>query len=213
MQLLFRQRQPRTNNRCLTERRPQRPAATVRQGRVERHAAGSAVVGADPREQTFAIEVLSAVDGSAEVALGVAPEIHNVIGSLQSSGLVAHVAATGLAAIIAAAPDPRQLQDLTPLGSIAHIEFIAPARSRLVGRSTLTDDAICVLRAVFAGSERKAQTDTPVEIIDVEQTVVCREPLRANVAADEPRSGQLGWRSMNQTLQIARRRNGARAHA
>jgi acyl-coenzyme A thioesterase PaaI-like protein len=50
-----------------------------------------------PANRTFRIEVLKAVDSSAEVALTVAPEFHNVMGSLHSGGLVALIDATGLA--------------------------------------------------------------------------------------------------------------------
>jgi hypothetical protein len=55
-----------------------------------------------------------------------------VIGSLHSSGLVALVDAAGLAAIIAAAAEEHELQDVTPLGWVAHLEFLSPACGRLV---------------------------------------------------------------------------------
>jgi acyl-coenzyme A thioesterase PaaI-like protein len=127
-----------------------------------------------PANRAFGIEVLSAVDGSAEVALVVAPEFHNVIGSLHSSGLVALLDATALAAIVAAAADERELRDLTPLGSTAHAHFLAPARGRLVGRCTLTDQATAELRALLGGQQRKAQLETLVEISDADDAVVCR---------------------------------------
>jgi len=88
-----------------------------------------------PANRTFRIQVLRAVDSGAEVALAVEPDFHNVIGSLNSSGLVALVDATGLAAIIAAAANETELEGVVPLGSAARLEFLAPAR---VARSART---------------------------------------------------------------------------
>jgi hypothetical protein len=56
------------------------------------------------------------------------------------------VDATGLAARplepIAAGDDGSQFEGVTPLGSVAHLEFLAQARGRLVGRCALHSSAI-----------------------------------------------------------------------
>ena len=115
-----------------------------------------------PANRTFHIQVLRAVDSTAEVALAVEPDFHNVIGSLHSSGLVALVDATGLAAIIAAAANEAQLEDVVPLGSAARLEFLAPARGRLLGQCALEHEHASALRAFFTGNQPRAQVDTVV---------------------------------------------------
>ena len=127
-----------------------------------------------PANRTFAIELLSAIDASAEVALVVASEFHNVIGSLHSSGLIALVDAAGLAAIIAAAAEEHELHDVTPLGSVAHLEFPSPAYARLVDSCKLTEHARRDLRVLLEGKARKAQLDTAADVIDADNVVVCR---------------------------------------
>ncbi|GAA1953759.1 hypothetical protein [Amycolatopsis minnesotensis] len=58
-----------------------------------------------PANRSAGPRVLRAADGTGEVAIGPAPALANVIGSLHSSGLVALLDAAGLAAIIGAAGD------------------------------------------------------------------------------------------------------------
>jgi acyl-coenzyme A thioesterase PaaI-like protein len=124
--------------------------------------------------RTFGVRVLSAAAGAAEVELVAAAPFENVIGSLHSSGLVALIDATGLAAVIAAAGDESQFEGVTPLGSVAHLEFLAPARGRLVGRCALSPEGVGVLREVLEHGERKAEVTTEVEVRDESGAVVCR---------------------------------------
>jgi acyl-coenzyme A thioesterase PaaI-like protein len=127
-----------------------------------------------PANRTFRIQVLRAVDSSAEVALALEPDIHNVIGSLHSSGLIALVDATGLAAIIAAAADEAQLEGVVPLGSAARLGFLAPARGRLRGRCALGREHDRALRAFFTGDQPRAHVETVVELLDADEAAVCR---------------------------------------
>ena len=127
-----------------------------------------------PANRTFGVRVLSAVGAAAEVELVAAAPFENVIGSLHSSGLVALVDASGLAAVIAAAGDESQFEGVTPLGSVAHLEFLAPARGRLVGRCALSPESVRSLGEVLERRERKAEVTTEVEVRDESGTVVCR---------------------------------------
>jgi acyl-coenzyme A thioesterase PaaI-like protein len=127
-----------------------------------------------PANRTFGVRVLSAAGAAAEVELVAAAAFENVIGSLHSSGLVALIDATGLAAMIAAASDESQFEGLTPLGSETHVEFLAPARGRLVGRYALTPESVSALGGVLERRERKAEVTTAVEVCDQSGTVVCR---------------------------------------
>lgn len=127
-----------------------------------------------PAHRTFGIRVLRAVDGDAQVALDAAPATANVIGSLHSSGLTALVDATGLAAIIAAAADPREFDGVTPLGTVAELEFLAPARGTLVGHCTLDPVALAAARGLLGGGETRARLATDVEVRDADAVTVCR---------------------------------------
>lgn len=127
-----------------------------------------------PANKLFRLEVVRAAEARAEVCLRVTPEMTNVIGSLHSSGLIALVDATGLAAVIAAAGEERQFDGVTPLGSVAHLQFLAPATGRLRGHCELDGKDVATLQALFERRADKAQVDTAVEIVDEEATVVCR---------------------------------------
>jgi acyl-coenzyme A thioesterase PaaI-like protein len=109
-----------------------------------------------PANRTFGVRVLSAAGAAAEVELVAAAAFENVIGSLHSSGLVALIDATGLAAVIAAAGEESHFDGVAPLGSEAHVEFLAPARGRLVGRCVPAPETVGVLGDVLERRERKA---------------------------------------------------------
>jgi acyl-coenzyme A thioesterase PaaI-like protein len=96
------------------------------------------------------------------------------IGSLHSSGLITLIDATGLAAVIAAASEERQFDGVTPLSTVAHLEFLAPATGRLTGHCELDGEDLATLQALLERRADKAQLDTAVEIVDEEATVVCR---------------------------------------
>jgi uncharacterized protein (TIGR00369 family) len=127
-----------------------------------------------PAHRTAGIEVLRAKDGSAEVALETPPELTNVIGSLHSSGLVALVDATGLAAIIAACDSEDEFRGVLPLGAAASLDFRAPARGRLVASCQLSQDVQVALRPVLSGTADRARVSTVADIVDAAGALVCR---------------------------------------
>jgi acyl-coenzyme A thioesterase PaaI-like protein len=127
-----------------------------------------------PANVTCGIEIVRAAEGAAEVALEPPDALANVIGSLHASGLVALLDATGLAAIVAAVHDEREFDGIVPLGSAARVEFLRPARGRLTGRCTLSQEAHASLRALFAAEHARARISTTVEIGDRDDLLVCR---------------------------------------
>lgn len=124
--------------------------------------------------RSFGIRVQHAVDGAAAVELEVRPEFGNVIQSLHSSGLIALVDATGLAAVIAAVSDEPEFDGIVPLGAGAQLSFLAPARGRLRGTCRLADADRTILRSLFGGQTDRARLDTEVEVTDERDDVVCR---------------------------------------
>jgi len=127
-----------------------------------------------PANRSFGIEVLHAAHASAEVCMLVPREMTNVVGSLHSSGLIALVDATGLAALISAATDESQLEGLVPVGSVARIEFLAPAHGLLVGRCTVEVDDLAAIETVYKRRRNRATLSTEAEIFDSQETLVCR---------------------------------------
>ena len=127
-----------------------------------------------PANRLFGLEVVRAADASAEVGLRVKPEMTNVIGSLHSSGLVALVDATGLATIIAAASGEDQFKGITPLGTLAKLEFLAPARGQLRGYCVLENDQLATLERLLERAVAKARLETAVEVVDSAAKLVCR---------------------------------------
>ncbi len=87
-------------------------------------------------------------------------ELTNVIGSLHSSGLISLVDAAGLAAIIAACQDTDDFTGVVPLGAAASLEFLAPARGRLVASCALDEATRAALRPVLSGAEARARIST-----------------------------------------------------
>ncbi|MBO4254455.1 PaaI family thioesterase [Streptomyces griseorubiginosus] len=127
-----------------------------------------------PAHRTAGIEVVRAADAAAEVALRTPPELANVIGSLHSSGLVALIDATGLAAIIAAGGDDGEMEGVVPLGRAASLEFLAPARGRLLASCRLTDEARDALRPLWTRETDRVRLSTEVEVVDASGAPVCR---------------------------------------
>ncbi|UUN24996.1 hypothetical protein [Streptomyces sp. FIT100] len=122
-----------------------------------------------PAHRTARIEVVSAVDGAAQVALETPPELTNVIGSLHSSGLITLVDAAGLGRVSKVAPSARRAG---PTASGA-CDRKAKGRSR-TGRTwtTPTTQRACVpgvvgqaglskhaLAAIIAAAEHPEQCD------------------------------------------------------
>lgn len=127
-----------------------------------------------PAHRTTGIEVLRAGNGAAEVAMVAPPALTNVIGSLHSSGLVTLIDAAGLAAIIAACETDDDMAGVVPLGASASLEFLAPARGRLVASCRLSPEADRALRRLLAGESDRARISTVTEVRDVTGVVVCR---------------------------------------
>ncbi|MEU1274354.1 DUF4442 domain-containing protein [Streptomyces sp. NPDC005799] len=127
-----------------------------------------------PAHRTAGIEVVRAADAAAEVAVRTPPELANVIGSLHSSGLVALIDATGLAAIIAAAGDDGGMEGVVPLGRSASVEFLAPARGRLLASCRLTDAARDAPRPLWTREADRVRLSTDVEVADASGAPVCR---------------------------------------
>ncbi|MEU9954547.1 PaaI family thioesterase [Streptomyces sp. NPDC050982] len=139
-----------------------------------------------PAHRTVGVEVLRAADGTAEIAADTPEGLTNVIGSLHSSGLVALVDAAGLGAIISAATRPEEFQGVLPLGAAASLEFLAPARGRLVATCRLTDEAQRVLRPLLDGQADRARFATSAEVTDAEGTLVCRGAFDWSVRRTAP---------------------------
>ncbi|WP_328682779.1 DUF4442 domain-containing protein [Streptomyces sp. NBC_00322] len=127
-----------------------------------------------PAHRTAGIEVLRAADGVAEVALSTPQALTNVIGSLHSSGLITLIDAAGLAAIIGAAEDEKEFHGVVPLGAAAAMDFLAPARGRLVASCRLDEQALRELRPVLVGAALRARFTTDAEVVDSTGVLVCR---------------------------------------
>ena len=127
-----------------------------------------------PAHRMLGLRVLRAADGVGEVEVAVTDPLTNVIGSLHSSGLTALVDAAGLAAIIGAARDAVEFAHVTPLGTTAEIEFLAPARGVLTGHCALDEAALGRLRALLDREVHKAQIITDCEVLDAEGALVCQ---------------------------------------
>lgn len=54
------------------------------------------------------------------------------------------------------------------------LEFLAPARGRLVGRCTLDGEDLAATRELLTGQRPKVQLATAVTVLDAEEVVVCR---------------------------------------
>ncbi|MDO9408120.1 DUF4442 domain-containing protein [Patulibacter sp.] len=134
----------------------------------------AALLEAVPVHRTFGLRVLEAADGRGRVDLDVAGPVTNVIGSLHSSGLITLVDAAGLAAIIGAAEAPEELDGLLPLGVVAELAFLAPARGTLVATAVLEGDDLASARAFLDGRESRGALSTTAEVRDVDDAVVSR---------------------------------------
>jgi len=118
--------------------------------------------------------VVRADDEAAEVALETPRAMTNVIGSLHSSGLIALVDATGLAALIGACNAESDFDGVVPLGVAAALEFRAPARGRLVASCRLDEDARLALHPLLTRRSDRTRVTTVVDVVDEAQVMVCR---------------------------------------
>lgn len=127
-----------------------------------------------PANRAFGIRVVRAADCAAEVEVELDAAFANVIGSMHSSGLIALIDATGLAALIAAAPDRDAFDGVVPLGTRAELHFSSPARGRLTGRCRLSPPDRDAVRTVLERHSDRARAMTEVTVHDEENAVVCR---------------------------------------
>ena len=127
-----------------------------------------------PANQSFGLRVLRADPSGAEVALDQVTPFGNVIGSLHSSGLIALIDAAGLAAMIGSCTSEAEFDGLTPLGTSASVQFLAPARGPLIARCRLEPFESSTLRDLLERRVRSEELETCVEVVDRDQTVVCR---------------------------------------
>ncbi|MFI2298040.1 hypothetical protein ACH5AL_04175 [Actinacidiphila glaucinigra] len=105
-----------------------------------------------PAHRTAGIQVLRAADCAAEVALDTPYGLTGVIGGPHSSALIALLDAAGPAAVVAAVGAPGEFDGVVPLGAAATVEFLAPARGRLVASCALGESARRALREVLSGA-------------------------------------------------------------
>ena len=134
----------------------------------------SAMLEPVPANRSLGIEVLHAAHASAEVCMLAPQGMTNVVGSLHSSGLIALADATGLAALISVATDEEQLEGVAPVGSVARIEFLAPAHGLLVGRCTVAVEDASAIEYLYRRRRSKAELSTVAEIFDSRERLVCR---------------------------------------
>jgi acyl-coenzyme A thioesterase PaaI-like protein len=123
-----------------------------------------------PAHRTAGITVVHAVDGRAETRLMVPDALHNVIGTLHSSGLVALADATGLAALISGFGHEEDAAAVLPLGASAAMEFTAPARGVLTGRCELSGAAREALVPLLGGASDRARLRTTTHVVDADGT-------------------------------------------
>lgn len=126
-----------------------------------------------PVHRTFGLEVLWSGDGRGEVAVETRAPLANVVGALHASGLVTLVDAGGLAAILGTAEHEAELAGLLPLGAVATVRFLAPARGRLVGTCGLDDAARAALRPLLGGDVERTRLETTTQVHDADGVLVC----------------------------------------
>ena len=127
-----------------------------------------------PANRSFGLRVLRADATGAQVLLEESAPFANVIGALHSSGLIALIDAAGLAAMIGGCRDETEFDGLTPLGTSASVQFLAPARGPLTARCQLEPFERYALRDLLEGRTRKDELETSVEVVDRGGLVVCR---------------------------------------
>ena len=143
-------------------------------GSPERTSLAATLLDPIPANRLLGIRVVAALGGHAEVGMEASPEAANVIGSLHSSGLTALVDAAGLAAVISMATDAEEFDRVIPLGSQARMEFVAPARGRLVASCRLDGPDRHALGMLLRRRTDRATAETEATVRDEDQNVVCR---------------------------------------
>jgi len=144
-----------------------------------------------PAIRSLGIEVLHAAHGSSEVCMLVPEAMTGPVGSLHSSGLIALADATGHAALISAATDEAQLEGIEPVGTVARVEFVAPAYGLLVGRCTIGVEGLGALEPLYRRRRGRAVLTTEAEIFDSRETLVCRGTFTWSVSRTATRTGGL----------------------
>ena len=120
-----------------------------------------------PVHQTLGLEVVQAKLGAAEVRAEVTQPLANVVGAMHSSGVVALVDASGLAAVLSWCADPAALDGVTPLGRATSVRFHAPGRGRLSATTRLCDEQAAPAVAFFEDtSSDRARVETLTTVRD-----------------------------------------------
>jgi hypothetical protein len=112
------------------------------------------------------------VDEAAEIACETPVELTNVIGSLQSGGLIDLLDAAGLGALTASALHARALDGVVPLGTAADLEFLA--RPGDASSPPAVEEAGRTLEPLWRGETDRVRLATRAAITDAAGTVVCR---------------------------------------
>ncbi|MEU1598102.1 hypothetical protein ABZ468_36040 [Streptomyces sp. NPDC005708] len=73
-----------------------------------------------------------------------------------------------------------------PLGTAAALEFLAPARGRLVASCRLDEDAERSLQPLWRGETDRVRLGTKAAITDAADTVVCRGRFDWSVRRTKP---------------------------
>lgn len=113
-----------------------------------------------PANRTLGLTVSQASDGRGVVVLPVAEPVHNVIGSLHSSGVAALADAAALAAVLSAAPDEMTARRLQPLGVEARLVFRRPVRGVAQAVCRLDTDTERALAGLFAAETDRVKVNT-----------------------------------------------------
>jgi acyl-coenzyme A thioesterase PaaI-like protein len=134
-----------------------------------------------PIHQTIQLEVISAVNGRAEVRMADAAGLTSPAGALHSSGLITLIDAAGLAALISAAEADDAFTNVSLLGAAASLEFLRPALGPLTAVCQLDPDACAAMRPLFARTTDKVSVSTSAQVLDADGVVVCQGGFRWSV--------------------------------
>ena len=134
-----------------------------------------------PVHRAVQLEVISAVDGRAEVRMADAAGLTSPAGALHSSGLITLIDAVGIAAMIAAAEDDDAFTDVSVLGTAASLEFRRPAFGPLTAVCQLDAEGVVAVAPLLARTAEKVSVCTSAQVLDGDGVVVCEGRFRWSV--------------------------------
>ncbi|WP_354698466.1 hypothetical protein DSM112329_04148 [Paraconexibacter sp. AEG42_29] len=141
-------------------------------GRMDLTRVATEMLAAIPATTLFGIDVIAAGDGTAELTVAPSPAALDALGCLHTSGLVALVDSTSMAAIISAAPDEDHPYGLVPAVLDLQMTLVRPARGRLTARCVLGEAATRAAVAFYDRERRTTTIATRTQITDGEGLVV-----------------------------------------